>query len=80
MAHNIAGDKFEEQADESLKDEIGVLAAVFNKMTEKLISTRKTLENNIDKLQAANQQLLVGEERYREIYNLLSAHRRHNFF
>ena len=69
VAYNIAEDKFEEQADESLKDEIGVLASAFNKMTEKLISTRKTLENNIDKLQAANQKLLVGEERYREIYN-----------
>ena len=32
VAHNIAEDKFEERADESLKDEIGVLAAAFNKI------------------------------------------------
>jgi PAS domain S-box-containing protein len=69
VAHTIAEDKFEKQADESLKDEIGVLATAFNKMTEKLISARKTLENNIDKLRAANQQLQAGEERYREIFN-----------
>ena len=69
LAHTIAEDNFDEQADESLNDEIGVLATAFNKMTKKLINTRKTLEININNLQAAYQELQVGEERYREIYN-----------
>lgn len=69
VAHKIADDNFEEQAEESQKDEIGVLAATFNKMTKKLINTRKILEKNINDLQTANQQLRAGEERYREIYN-----------
>ncbi len=69
VAHSIADDRFAEQADESQKDEVGVLAAAFNKMTGKLISTRKILEKNIDELLAANQQLMAGEERYREIFN-----------
>ncbi|MBU0681820.1 MAG: PAS domain S-box protein [Proteobacteria bacterium] len=69
VAHDIAEDNFAEQAEESQTDEIGMLAAAFNKMTAKLLSTRKALERNIKTLQAANQQLLAGEERYREIYN-----------
>jgi len=69
VANNIADDNFGEQAEESDKDEIGLLAAAFNKMTRKLIKTRNALEKNIDDLRAANQQLQAGEERYREIYN-----------
>jgi PAS domain S-box-containing protein len=69
VAHNIAEDNFAERAEESQADEIGMLAVAFNKMTAKLISARKALEINIKTLQAANQQLLAGEERYREIYN-----------
>ena len=69
VAHNIADDNFEELAEESNKDEIGVLAAAFNNMTEKLINTRKILEKNISNLQTANRQLRAEEERYREIYN-----------
>jgi PAS domain S-box-containing protein len=69
VAHNIAVDNFEKQAEESQKDEIGLLAAAFNKMTGKLINTRKILEKNINSLQAANQELRAGEERYREIYD-----------
>jgi len=69
VAHNIADENFEVQAEESQKDEIGMLAAAFNKMTGKLINTRKILEENVDNLQIANRHLLEGEERYREIYN-----------
>jgi len=69
VARNIADDNFEKQAQESNKDEIGVLAAAFNKMTGKLIKTRRILEKNISDLQVANEQLRAGEERYREIYN-----------
>ena len=69
VAHNIADENFVEQAEESQKGEIGELAAAFNKMTGKLINTRKMLEKNINDLQEANQLLQVGEERYREIYN-----------
>ncbi len=69
VVHNIADDNFEEQAEESNADEIGVLATAFNKMTGKLLNTRKILEENITSLQAANKELQAGKERYREIFN-----------
>ena len=69
IAENISGDNFEEKAEESHKNEIGLLAAAFNTMTEKLISTRRLLEKKNTDLLTVNQQLQAGEERYREIYN-----------
>jgi HAMP domain-containing protein len=47
VANNIADDNFGEQAEESDKDEIGLLAAAFNKMTRKLIKTRKALKKTL---------------------------------
>ena len=59
VVKNMDSDNFEEQAEESHKDEIGELGVTFNKMTGKLITARQVLEKNIADLQAANQQLTV---------------------
>jgi len=57
VARNIAQGQITGRADETLRDEIGVLAKAFNTMTDNLITTHKNLENKIKQLQEREERI-----------------------
>ncbi len=63
VAKDISDGQYNVLADESLKDEIGILARAFNKMTASLIDSHKKLGKNIHEL----------SEREEQIRNLLNS-------
>jgi len=57
VAKNISDGQYAVLADDSLKDETGILARAFNKMTANLIKTQKSLENKIKELSESEEQI-----------------------
>jgi PAS domain S-box-containing protein len=57
VAKNIAQGQVSGRADETLRDETGVLAKAFNTMTDKLITTHKNLEHKVRQLREREERI-----------------------